>query len=62
MMVLMKCKEMDLIKLLYKDRFQARKGQVKYGHEVKHDHKWVNIAKKEGFSQDYLIDTFVGIW
>ena len=32
--------------------------------EVKQDHKWVNMVKKEGFSQDYmfLIDTFVGIW
>ena len=26
--------------------------------EVKHDHKWVNMAK-QGFSQDYLINTFV---
>ena len=36
-------------------------GKYSKVHEVKHDHKWVNVAKKEGLSQDYLIDTFVGI-
>ena len=29
--------------------------------EVKYDYKWVNMAKK-GFSQDYLINTFIEIW
>ena len=29
--------------------------------EVKHDHKCVNMAKN-GFSQDYLINTFIEIW
>ena len=32
-----------------------------WANEVTHDHKWVNMSKK-GFTQDYLIVTFVGIW
>ena len=28
--------------------------------EVEHNHKWVNMAKK-GFSQNYLINTFIEI-
>ena len=45
-----------------------------WANEVKHDHKWINMAKqvqsgqiranmsKKGFSRNYLIDTFAGKW